>query len=1124
MTPEANDRIDGFLGNLHRERSTDVHRLAAERLVQGTPLPNEIHQNLLRLFPSAERLRLVTTNFDRLFEAAANDVFAAAPTVHSAPALPVGDRFRGIVHVHGEINDPNEMVLTDEDFGRAYLTEGWAPRFLLDLFLNFTVLFVGYSHDDLIMNYLARALPVGRTRHRVALVRDGDTSHWDSLGIATAPFPVHSPDDYSGLYAGVKGLAEYSRRGLLEWRHEIKRLASKPPTISDEEVDIIQSAVSDPGKVRFFTESATHPEWIEWLDSRGLLDVVFDDTGAGPRSTQLSQWLASTFSCQSAEYLFLLIARHNMQVSRHFWDELGKSLATEGFQIVSDDVLARWVSMFCAMAPPSADCHWLVRLAKGCVDRKLFDVALVAFDAISQTQLDLEPGVRHSDETRRIHPPEMEANLRCLGKPEEIKRLCASLTHHLDQLAEPLLVRLSDLLVHRHEILCAWQHGETGESDDDDTQRSAIEPHEQNRQREGIDFLIDTARDSLDWLVNQEPAAAARWTELLLAASCPLLRRLAVHGLANRTNLTSDERIEVLLDRVGLDDKAVRHEIFRLVRLAYPTASSALRERLINEVSLLSLPNDDDPQKEIYEAQYRLNWLFWIRGSDPNCSLIEDKYTESRRNYPELEPSAHPDLDYWIGKPVLVNPRSPWSVNELLQDSPAGQLERLIQYRPGHPFDPNRTGLLNNVTESARQEFKWGILLAESLASSKSWSSDLWMALFDAWKVSNLTEDAETKVLFWIEDRDLQKAQLESISDVLFELAKKWRASQKLDLLDRVSDTAGKLWADLPEEEVPPNSLDWLMMAMNHPSGHLTIVRIECLAAWEQKYNPSPSERALKYQETLSTILEKRGLPGVLGRSIIASQLPLILTVNEGWAKKKVVPLFSEDTSDPNFWAAWDGFLYWGSCTPAVIEALRNASVETIQWIQGQPDERRRMFVEYYTTFTIYAPENPLSQLVPYLFEFASVEEWCVFAQQIGMHLNECDPERVRDLWHRWLKSYWENRNRGKPRQLDQHEVTLMWYWIQYLEPVLDEAAELITETDTGPSDIEMEQVIHTLNKMDLIEKHPNLIAELLIHLGKHAREAGCLVSAREVIARLQDQHLLPEMVEGIRELDARIG
>ena len=107
--------------------------------------------------------------------------------------------------------------------------------------------------------------------------------------------------------------------------------------------------------------------------------------------------------------------------------------------------------------------------------------------------------------------------------------------------------------------------------------------------------------------------------------------------------------------------------------------------------------------------------------------------------------------------------------------------------------------------------------------------------------------------------------------------------------------------------------------------------------------------------------------------------------------------------------------------------------------------------------------------------------------------------------------------------RLDQREVTLMWHWLQYLDPVLDEAAELITNISIGPDDIGIIEVVYTLDKRALVEKHPSAIAKLLIYLGKQSREAGVLVSARDVVARLQDLQLPPEMAEGVRELDSRI-
>jgi len=51
------------------------------------------------------------------------------------------------------------LVLTDSDFGRAYLTEGWTRRFLQQLFSKYTILFIEYGHNDIVIEYLARGLP-----------------------------------------------------------------------------------------------------------------------------------------------------------------------------------------------------------------------------------------------------------------------------------------------------------------------------------------------------------------------------------------------------------------------------------------------------------------------------------------------------------------------------------------------------------------------------------------------------------------------------------------------------------------------------------------------------------------------------------------------------------------------------------------------------------------------------------------------------------------------------------------------------------------------------------------------------------------------------------------------------
>ena len=135
---------DRFLGRV-KAAGPNVHEIAAQRLQRKDPQPTELHRSLLRLYSRTENVRIITTNFDLLFEEAANSLFDAGPRIFHAPALPLAQRFQGIVHIHGSVSEPEEMVLTNLDFGRAYLTEagGWARRFLVGLFANHTVLFVG---------------------------------------------------------------------------------------------------------------------------------------------------------------------------------------------------------------------------------------------------------------------------------------------------------------------------------------------------------------------------------------------------------------------------------------------------------------------------------------------------------------------------------------------------------------------------------------------------------------------------------------------------------------------------------------------------------------------------------------------------------------------------------------------------------------------------------------------------------------------------------------------------------------------------------------------------------------------------------------------------------------------
>ena len=419
---------DRFLGRV-KATGANVHQIAAQRLQQNNPQPTKLHRNLLRLYPKTEDIQIITTNFDLLLEAAASSLFDAGPKIYQAPALPLGQRFQGIVHIHGSVSEPEETVLTSEDFGRAYLTEadGWARRFLVDLFANHTVLFVGYSHNDTIMTYLTPSLPRDGTGQRYALIgnQSDEPDRWRNLGIEPIAFPQSNENDYAGLHQSVEGLGTHTRRGLLGWQREITDIASVPPPIDEESAGIIEQALSDPVQIRFFVESAELPEWIEWLDRRGHLTALFADGKLSDQERMLASWLSRCFVLAHADALFRTIENHGLRLNAEFWKELSWQMQNSIADSPDVGVMTRWVLFLASVTPANADEIALLWIAKAATSVEETDALLRTYEEMTAlVNRKLPRGGRISDR----HHYELETLLTECLKP------------YLSQIAEWVLV------------------------------------------------------------------------------------------------------------------------------------------------------------------------------------------------------------------------------------------------------------------------------------------------------------------------------------------------------------------------------------------------------------------------------------------------------------------------------------------------------------------------------------------------------------------------------------------------------------------------------------------------------------------------------------------------------------
>lgn len=277
------------------------HRLPGQRLAVRQALvkalkpklrrsgATDTHVALLKLARNrGGSLRLVTTNFDRVFHKAAK---RAGQTFqeYSAPMLPIpkNSRWNGLVYLHGllppKIDDTslNRLVATSGDFGLAYLTERWAARFVSELFRNYVVCFVGYSINDPVLRYMMDALAADRMLGEVtpqawalgscqAGQERGKTIEWEAKGVTPILYDVPAGTyDHSALHKTLRAWSETYRDGVMgKERIVISHALARPSasTRQDNFVGRMLWALSDKSGLpaRRFADFNPAPS-LDWL-------------------------------------------------------------------------------------------------------------------------------------------------------------------------------------------------------------------------------------------------------------------------------------------------------------------------------------------------------------------------------------------------------------------------------------------------------------------------------------------------------------------------------------------------------------------------------------------------------------------------------------------------------------------------------------------------------------------------------------------------------------------------------------------------------------------------------------------------------------------------------------------
>ena len=364
-------QFDTAIGLLEAEivggRET-VRRELADILTPDLSAPNAIatHEALLRLAKSREgRTRIITTNFDRLFE----EVIVTKSLLverFKAPLLPVPkNRWDGLVYLHGLLNAPStaseldRLVVSSGDFGLAYLTERWAARFVSELFRTYTVCFVGYSINDPVLRYMMDALAADRLLGESPPEMFAFGSHskgkeevraneWQAKNVTPILYREHNRHAY--LHKTLRAWAETYRDGVRGKERIVVESAMAHLLVSTKQdyfVPRMLWALSDPLGLpaKRFADLDPVPslEWLEPLSEERYHHAELSRFGVPPKTVVDEKLVFSLTRRPSPYALAPLMTLVDAGARGSRWDEVMRQLARWLIRHLDDPTLLLWL-------------------------------------------------------------------------------------------------------------------------------------------------------------------------------------------------------------------------------------------------------------------------------------------------------------------------------------------------------------------------------------------------------------------------------------------------------------------------------------------------------------------------------------------------------------------------------------------------------------------------------------------------------------------------------------------------------------------------------------------------------------------------------------------------------------
>lgn len=962
-----------------------VREALFEVLKPDLSIPNATttHEALIHLAYTRDgRHRLITTNFDRLFEEVLAKRKTDIPT-YKAPLLPVPkNRWNGLVYLHGLLpkvsshSDLDCLVVSSGDFGLAYLTERWAARFVTELFRNYTVCFVGYSINDPVLRYMMDALAADQQRGESPQEvfafgsfkgRGKNKSEEDWCAKNVTPILYSESRNHSLLHRTLRAWGETHRDGILGKERIVSLYAMAKPVASTKQDDFVgrmRWAISDikglPAKR--FAEFDPLPS-LDWLEPFAETRYNHNDLArfGVQANTKVDDKLAFSLVNRPIPYQLApwmaLVKRDRAETCR--LDEVSNQIAHWLSRHLDDKRLILWVArqgghlhpqfewwIFKAFEKklPSQPMQVLWRLALS--GRLHNNVSSLDFydwyirfkrDGLTSTlRLHLRdlltPFVRIREKLRDFEEEEVAES----DGPEQVKDLVEwEIVFSIDHLHTTLETYLkdpkwcmalpgflSDACVLLLDVLDLMRELDCvdGYHDRSYVHQPSISNHPQNMRFHDWTALIEILRDA--WLASVEkyPNQARLEAERWVHFRYPLFRRFVFFAATHSSLFSEEQSLEWLLADKHSWFWSIETQREALRLLAKISSKLDLHSRDILEQAILQGPPRDMFKKDINtdNLQRTIDRDVWLR----LALCRQSGMTFSTKAEAEFYKFSQ-KYPVWHLAEDQSDEFPIWmggGENWRKSLATPKSCRDLVNWLREHPHTD--TWQDDDWRERCLRDFRRTATVLLHLAKKGEWITDRWREALQAWSDEALLQRSWNFI-----GGSLTEAPDEVVKELGHSLG--WwlqSAAKEINKNEIAFFEIIQKILSVHRDEVMESDDDPVGTAINHPIGFIT----EASLRWWYRQS---LEDGLGLNALLNPIFTELCNTSISifrhGRVLLATHVITIFRVDREWTIINLLPIFDWQSSEVEARAAWAGYLGSPRIYPPLMEIFKSQFLDT---------------------------------------------------------------------------------------------------------------------------------------------------------------------------------------------------